>query len=86
MAVALLSVFAVASCGDGGVEARAAERLRECMIGNGGVEASDVRLVIDNGRLERVTLSYVGQGTAVYDAVYEACLSQLLREFALEGG
>jgi hypothetical protein len=65
------------------IESDAADQLAECMIGNGGVEASAVRFSINGRSVEEVQLRYNGQGSSPYDAVYESCLAQVANDLDL---
>lgn len=81
---AIALVVVLAACGNtDSLEDRAAERLVDCMIGNGGLEASDVDFSIDGRVVVRVELSYLGQGSSPYDAVYLSCLDRVAEELDL---
>ncbi|MEZ5226846.1 MAG: hypothetical protein R2710_09255 [Acidimicrobiales bacterium] len=86
-AVALLVTIMTisASCaGTSPLEQEAAHRLTECMIGNGGVEASAVRFTIDDGAVTQVDLQYDGQGSSTFDAVYQSCLTSVTDDLNLK--
>lgn len=80
----VIALAILSGCGGrGSIERQAADQLTVCMKGNGGVDASNVRFSIDGKLIGEVELSYLGQGSDPYDAVYNACLSQVADELGL---